>query len=232
MLCEVYGESVPTRTTLAFLGDPRFATARLGDVELAGIAADVTTYRDAPAIHLVEAGPSAYGERLAILPASDLGDGTIEATLSGDTLPDAPPGARGFVGIAFHVGSPGEPFEAFWLRPTNGRADDQLRRNHAAQYAAYPDHWWDRLREQSPGVYESYVDLVPGALTDIRIAITGARARLYVHGSDQPTLVVNDLKLGARRGRTAIWIGGGTDAHLTRLWISASGGGAATGAMS
>lgn len=91
------------------------------------------------------------------------------------------------------------------------------------QYAAFPDHWWDRLREGSPGVYASYVDLVPGAPTDVRITIAGTRARLSVHGAEQPTLVVNDLKLGPRRGRTGIWIGAGTEAHLMRLRITPAG---------
>ena|SRR5258708_28541659 len=42
-----------------------------------------------------------------------------------------------------------------------GRADDQLRRNHSTQYISEPEWPWPRLRSEAPGVYESYVDLVP-----------------------------------------------------------------------
>src|SRR5438128_8445754 len=44
--------------------------------------------------------------------------------------------ARGFIGIAFRVR--GDRYEYIYLRPTNGRADDQVRRNHSTQYSAHP----------------------------------------------------------------------------------------------
>ena len=208
--------------SLAFLDEERFAGLTIDHLELHGITAELATRDGRPALHLVDTGEAPRGERLALLPDSELADGTIEATLSGDTLPDAPPGARGFVGIAFHAGAVGDGFEAFWLRPTNGRAEDQIRRNHAVQYAAHPDHWWDRLRAESPGLYESYTDLVAGALTNVRIELAAPRARFFVHDSEQPTLIVNET-LGARRGRTGIWIGGGTDAYVTRLRLTSRG---------
>ena len=128
--------------------------------------------------------------------------------------------ARGFVGIAFRLRPDNETFDAFYLRPTNGRADDQLRRNHSAQYIAHPDWPWERLRRETPGQYESYVDLVPDAWTRIRIEVRGTRARLFVHGQAQPTLVVNDVKSGAgARGAVALWIGAGTVAHFRNVRV-------------
>jgi hypothetical protein len=97
-----------------------------------------------------------------------------------------------------------------------GRADDQLRRNHSTQYRnhstqylAHPDHPWYRLRDEAPGVYESYVDLVPGEWTSLRIVVADGQARLHVHDADQPGLVVDALLLGERRGSVAVWIGRG-----------------------
>ena len=49
--------------------------------------------------------------------------------------------------------------------------------------------------------------------------IRGASARLYVHGSDQPTLVVNDLKLPPGPGAVALWIGPGTEAYFSNLRV-------------
>jgi len=37
------------------------------------------------------------------------------------------------------------------------------------------------------------------------------------HGASQPTLLVNDLKLGDRRRAVALWIGIGTEAYFSNL---------------
>ena len=100
--------------------------------------------------------------------------------IAGDLRPDSPNDMRGFVGIAFRVQPNGSQFECFYLRPTNGRAEDQLRRNHATQYISHPDHSWHKLRQENPGVYESYTDLVPGEWTRIKIEVAGTHAKLYV----------------------------------------------------
>jgi hypothetical protein len=128
-------------------------------------------------------------------------------------------GARGFVGVAFRLRKDPLRYECFYLRPTNGRAEDQLRRNHSTQYISHPDHPWDRLRKENPGVYESYVDLVPGEWTRVKIVVSGTEARLFVHGAEQPSLIVKDLKLGVSEGAVALWIGPGTEAHFTGLRI-------------
>jgi hypothetical protein len=111
-------------------------------------------------------------------------------------------------------------FEYIYLRPTNGRADDQVRRNHSTQYSAHPDYPFSRLRQDSPEKYESYVDLEPGAWTPMRIVVKGTTARLFVHGAAQPALVVNDLKLGDSSGAVALWIGPGTEGYFTGLSVA------------
>jgi hypothetical protein len=67
------------------------------------------------------------------------------------------------------------------------------------QYISHPECPWYLLRKETQGRYESYVDLVAGEWTTIRIEVDGRRARLYVHGHEQPTLIVNDVKSGATR---------------------------------
>ena len=164
-------------------------------------------------------------ERLVVLDGTDFASGVIEAEIAGAPAPGAQEGARGFVGIAFRVQPDLKKYDAFYLRPTNGRADDQVRRNHSVQYISHPDWTWNRLREETPKKYESYVDLVPDAWTRIRIVVRGDTARLFVHGQAQPTLVVNDVKSGAgARGAVALWIGPGTVAHFRDLRVSRSGG--------
>jgi hypothetical protein len=63
---------------------------------------------------------------------------------------------------------------AFYLRPTNGRADDQVKRNHRLSISRNPDWTWSRLRTETPGV-RVVVDLVPGEWTQVRIEVRGER---------------------------------------------------------
>jgi Domain of Unknown Function (DUF1080) len=159
-------------------------------------------------------------ETMAVIEGTDFMDGVIEAEVSGEPAPGASEGARGFVGIAFRVQPDAKTYDAFYLRPTNGRADDQVRRNHSAQYISHPDWTWERLRRETPEHYESYVDLVPGAWTTVRIEVRGDKARLFVHGQPQPTLIVNDVKTGTRgRGAIGLWIGPGTVAHFRNVRV-------------
>jgi hypothetical protein len=161
---------------------------------------------------------------LVVIEGLEFSNGTIEAEMASAPAPGAPAGARGFAGIAFRV--KGDAFEAIYLRPTNGRADDQERRNHATQYVAHPDWTWFRLRTETPSKYESYVDLEPGAWTKMRIEIRGERARLYVHDQHQPTLIVNDLKSGANgKGSVALFVDIGTVAHFRNLTVTPGGAG-------
>jgi hypothetical protein len=157
-------------------------------------------------------------EELAPIEGLVFGSGVIEVEIAGAPAPGAPEGARGFVGIAFRLQNDMRTYDAFYLRPTNGRADDQERRNHAVQYISHPDWPWFRLRNETPSRYESYVDLMPGVWTRIKIDVQGGRARLYVQGQEQPTLIVNDLKSGANgKGAVALWLDRGTVAHFRSL---------------
>jgi hypothetical protein len=160
-------------------------------------------------------------EPLAIVDGVSFSNGVIEAEIAGAPGPGAGGGARGFVGIAFRVQQDRKTYDAFYLRPTNGRAEDQERRNHSAQYIAHPDWPWFRLRKEKPEKYESYVDLEPGKWTKVRIEVSGDKARLFVHGNAQPTLIVSDLKSGAGgKGGIALWIGPGTVAHFRDLKVA------------
>ena len=162
-------------------------------------------------------------EPLAVIEGVDFSNGTIEAEIAGTPGPGAAEGARGFVGLAFRLQKDLKTYDAFYLRPTNGRAEDQERRNHAAQYIAHPEWPWFRLRKETPSRYEAYVDLVPGTWTKVKIEVRGDKARLYVHDQEQPTLVVNDVKSGAQgKGAVALWIGPGTIAHFRNVKITAS----------
>jgi len=189
------------------------------ELELINVKAELVTYRGRSALRLLEQNMMSDEQSIAILPDSNFKDGVIETELAGTPRADAPMEMRGFVGIAFRVQPYGSRFECFYLRPTNGRADDQLRRNHSTQYCSQPDYPWFRLRQENPSVYESYVDLVTGEWAKIKIVVSGVRAQLYVNSAEQPCLIVNDLKLGETEGRIALWIGAGTEAHFSNVVV-------------
>lgn len=202
----------------------QFRLDSLSGLEIINIKAGVTEYRGRRALRLVkrddqggQADPTK--ESLAILNGTDFKDGTIEVEVAGMPAVGAPPDARGFIGIAFRVAGHGEKFECFYLRPTNGRAEDQLRRNHSVQYVSFPDYSWKRLRTENPGVYESYADMAAGAWTKIRIVVTGTKAQLYVNNGAEPCLIVNDLKLGDSRGQIALWTSVETDGYFSNLTV-------------
>ena len=160
-------------------------------------------------------------ELLAVIEGLDFSNGIIEAEIAGAPAPNAGTAARGFVGIAFRVQADLRTYDALYLRPTNGRAEDQERRNHATQYISHPAWTWTRLRQETPGKYESYVDVVPNAWTKIKIEVRGDHARLYVNDNPQPALIVNDVKSGATaHGGVALWIGPGTIAHFRNVRVT------------
>ncbi|HEX6647965.1 MAG TPA: family 16 glycoside hydrolase [Pyrinomonadaceae bacterium] len=186
------------------------------------VKTEVVTYKGRKALRVTDAAPSdvADGIQLVVLNKTEFHDGVIEIELTGE--PDATAGsaARGFVGVAFRVSPDAARYECFYLRPTNGRADDPVRRNHSSQYISYPEFPWQRLRTEFPEKYEAYVDLLPGEWTKVKIEVRGDKARLYVHDGLKPVLVVNDLKLGQSQGQIALWVGTGTVAHFANLRIS------------
>jgi hypothetical protein len=190
----------------------------LSRLELRNTRADTVTYRGRRALKLTEQ-PAEAG-LLAIFRNHSFHDGTIDIDVAGALSATAAETDRGFIGIAFRMQSDNEHYECIYIRPTNGRALDQLRRNHSTQYESLPDWPWYRLRKESPGVYESYADMAEGEWIHMKVVVHGAIAALYLGGSAQPCLLINDLKLGDTQGTIALWGGSGTVGYFSNLKIS------------
>ncbi len=172
-------------------------------------------------------GPGTFASirtnHLAIVEGVEFGDGTIEVEVSGQPTPGAQGGARGFVGVAWRLQDDKKSYDCCYLRPTNGRAEDQERRNHSVQYVSHPEWTWYKFRNETPSRYETYADIVPGEWIQVKIVVEGDKARLYVNGADEPTLIVNDVKSGAgATGKVALWLEGSTVAHYRNLKITPS----------
>jgi hypothetical protein len=193
-------------------------------VEARNVTVRAVDYRGGPALEVRRrvSGAAPDIDTFAFVPGFDFHNGTIEVEVAGSPLPDAPPGARGFVGVVFRVQTTDGSFasEGIYLRPTNGRADEQVRRNHSTQYFAYPGYDFARLRREAPAQYESYVDLIPGEWTAMRIEVQGTTAKLFVGEAPQPALIVNDLKRGTdAHGSVGLYVDNGTDGHFRKLRV-------------
>ncbi|SHM42966.1 hypothetical protein SAMN05518668_10986 [Sphingobium sp. YR657] len=214
-------------TVTAALAD---GSGKVADYNLSGVSLAKGRYLGSTAFEL-RMPSSAYQDPakeqlsdrnfMAWLPL-DFQDGTIEVDVASELATDAPAYARGFIGIAFRIDAAGR-FENIYLRPTNSVADDQVRRNHSVQYAAYPDHLFDRLRRETPEKYETYADIATGRWIRMKLVISGTRAILYLDNKPTPSFIVQDLKLGARqRGGVGIWLESGTIAHFRNIKINQS----------
>jgi hypothetical protein len=194
----------------------------LGDMsrlELRNAQVETTTYHGRKALKMTEkeAGP---GNAFAIVKGVPFHNGSIEVEVSGAPSKTADATARGFIGILFRMQGDGSRSENIYLRPSNARAGDQLARNHSVQYASAPDWGWKRLRDETPGQYESYADMQLGEWTRMRIVVHGKEAALFVGGAEQPCLIVKDMKLGDSQGAVALWIGPGTEGYFRNLIIT------------
>jgi hypothetical protein len=176
-------------------------------------------FKGRSALQVVAAPDAGNATSYAIVKDPPFLNGAIEVDLAGQPAAGAGEGARGFIGIAFRMQGDGR-YEYIYLRPTNGRADDQVRRNHSTQYSSYPDFDFARSRKEAPEKYESYVDVQPGVWTKYKIDVDGRKARLYVNGAEQPCLIVNDMKLEPKSGSVALWVGPGTEGYFANLKVT------------
>lgn len=152
---------------------------------------------------------------LAVVPGLDFQDGLIEMTFACRRLA---PGAGG-AGPAFRVGPTGS-CECFSLCPEDSRSFDQLKRNRAAQYFSLPDFPAEVLNAQAPGLYAAYADCAPGAWIALRLEVCRLQARLYVGGSTQPCLLVDDLRRPASGGAgVGLWVPAGTEAFVADIHV-------------
>lgn len=160
-----------------------------------------------------------------LVPVSDesFQDGVVEGYLTGAPSPGSSSSARGFVGIAFRIESQPKRYDVIYIRMTNGRAADQLRRNRTLQYEHEPDFPWDRLRAEAPGKYESYADVAANQWIRFRIEVSGSKARLFLDDNPQPSLIVDDLRSGTNgSGAVALFIGPETIGYFSDVRVTPS----------
>jgi hypothetical protein len=142
---------------------------------------------------------------------TNIENGFVEVKVLSKIMENSPfAAARGFIGLAFRVDSANKNFEAIYIRPSNGRVEDQLRRNHTIQYFSYPSYNFSRLRKEANGVYETYADIGLNEWIDLRIEFQGTRASLFIKHQKTPSFIVKDLLGSSKSGSIALWVEVGT----------------------
>jgi len=183
-----------------------------------GVKAEAVEYRGRKAVRLTREAVDQAA--LALVNGTEFHDGTIEVDIA--TKVTTPPGVRrpGFSGIAFRARPDASQYELFYLRPGNSSAEDQAMRNHAVQYVSAPDFGWEKLRRQWPFIYESWADLQLDEWTKVKIDVHGREARLYVNGSEKPSLIVDGMKGEELEGPIALWGYTGEEAYFSNLRVT------------
>jgi len=210
-----------------------FALSDTKDLVLVNVQADAVEFNSRKAVRITK---NREKDGFALLRGTDFQDGIIEGDVALKIT--TPPGVRmpGFFGIAFRARPDASRYELFYLRPRNSRSDDQAMRNHSVQYVSEPDFDWYQLRRQWPWIYEAYADLQTEIWTRVKIAVKGRSAKLFLNGSEQPSLVVDGLKSEDLRGGVALWGYQGEEAYFSNFRITDStplpvkNGGEVTGA--
>ena len=223
--------------TFVLAPQPASTFERVEEFETRGVILESVDYDDRPAVS-VEYESRGFRDWLGIaksmigldsdppnpiarIAGSEFSNGTIEVDLSSSIAASVLGMARGFAGIAFRVSDDMEKYEVVYLRPANGRVDNEDRRSHALQYSSHPNFHFDASRRESPGQYETSADIGLNEWVKLRIEVEGENADIFVNG--EYALTVDDLKLGADgSGGIALWVGIGTKAYFSNLTISQS----------
>ncbi|WLQ05781.1 hypothetical protein [Arthrobacter oryzae] len=157
-----------------------------------------------------------------VLIPADFGNGVVEVDVLSRLAETAPDYARAFAGLAYRITEGLDSFEAVYVRPLNGAKADPPgpRAQRAAQYFAYPDWNFERLREEYPdGRYESGADIGPDEWIHLRIAIHKGELRASVDGIQ--ILDLPETKGREARGGIGLFVDIGTVAFFSNLSITA-----------
>jgi hypothetical protein len=128
--------------------------------------------------------------------------------------------AQGFIGLAFRVSENNTVYESIYLRPKVGRSENQIARNHAIQYYAYPDFKFEKLRkEEFKGQYETYADVDINEWITMRIEIKDKKAKLYINNQKYPSFIVAEMLSSSKSGSIGLWVDIGTEGYFKDLKI-------------
>jgi hypothetical protein len=153
----------------------------------------------------------------AALPVS-FENGVISVDVLSRLNSKAPDYARAFAGLAYRIADDLSSFESVYLRPLNGVGFNPPppRDRCAAQYFAYPDWRFERLREDYPdGRFEAAADIAPNTWMNLRLEIKGETLGVHVNGKQ--IMAISQTKAAPTTGKIGLFVDIGTEAFFSNL---------------
>ena len=126
----------------------------------------------------------------AILKDFEMRDAVIDVDV-------ATPAARGFFGFQFRLADEGANGEWVYLRQHKSGYPDAMQYTPILNTGAN----WQLYNGEG---FTGAVDIPKGEWFHLRLAVTGAQAKLYVRDMEKPALVIDDLKSGVQKGDFAL----------------------------
>jgi hypothetical protein len=122
----------------------------------------------------------------------DMRDGVVDVDVAASS-------ARGFAGFQFRIAADGQNAEEIYLRPHESGYPD------AIQYTPILSTGRNWQIYNGPG-FTAAVDIPRDSWFHVRLAVTGAQAKLFVKDMEKPALVMDDLKSGIEKGQLALMV--------------------------
>ena len=110
----------------------------------------------------------------------------------------ATPAKRGFMGLMFRINNDGANYEEIYLRQHKSGLPDAMQYTPVLNTGAN----WQIFN--GPG-FTGKVEIPRDEWFHLRLAVTGAQAKLFVKNMEKPALVMGDLKTGLQKGQVALY---------------------------
>jgi hypothetical protein len=157
-----------------------------------------------------------------LLGIDDFENGTIEIKMYSqiqDPSPYKP--AAGFIGLYYRIAADDSAWESIYLRPKVGRINNQMARNHAVQYFAYPDFKFQTLRDKFPaGSYEGSAPVMLNEWITMRLEINGETAEMFINDLKYSSFIVNKMLGKSKKGYVGLYVDIATTGYFKDLKVT------------
>jgi hypothetical protein len=153
---------------------------------------------------------------------NDFENGTIEVKMYSQIQNPSPyPPAAGFIGLYYRIKEDDSAWESIYLRPKVGRINNQMARNHAVQYFAYPDFKFQTLRDKFPaGSYEGSAPVALNEWITMRLEINGETAEMFINDMKYSSFIVNKMLGQNKKGYVGLYVDIATTGYFKDLKVT------------
>jgi hypothetical protein len=157
-----------------------------------------------------------------LIDIDDFENGTIEVKMYSQIQNPSPyPPAAGFIGLYYRIKEDDSAWESIYLRPKVGRINNQMARNHAVQYFAYPDFKFQTLRDKFPaGSYEGSAPVMLNEWITMRLEINGETAEMFINDLKYSSFIVNKMLGNSKKGYVGLYVDIATTGYFKDLKVT------------